>query len=274
LIVKPSRAIEEKMRTDMFAHLEKLSSPFFNRTKTGDLMALFVNDVGAIRMATGMALIGLFDAVFMSGMSLAFMIAISPMLTLIAAGPLPIIAVLLARSGRLIQNRFTAVQESFAERYRPIPRSLFPASGSSKGLPKRKPNTRACRSRATTTSTHNMALVKVWGMVFPAITFMASLSYCLLILAGGRAVLLRGLSIGEFVSFSFYINLLVWPMVATGWVFNMIQRGIASAKRVLELIHTAPDVTTSAAPLRRTSGCAAKLGPLRVTGLLLPLFAP
>ena len=87
-----------------------------------------------------------------------------------------------------------------------------------------------------------MALVKVWGMVFPAITFMASLSYCLLILAGGRAVLMRGLSIGEFVSFSFYINLLVWPMVATGWVFNMIQRGIASAKRVLELLHTTPDV--------------------------------
>jgi ATP-binding cassette subfamily B protein len=246
LIVKPSRAIEEKMRTDMFSHLEKLSSPFFNRTKTGDLMALFVNDVGAIRMATGMALIGLFDAVFMSGMSLAFMIAISPMLTLIAAGPLPIIAVLLARSGRLIQNRFTAVQESFANISTHTQES-FSGIRVIKGFAEENAEHARLRVACDEYVEHNMALVKVWGMVFPAITFMASLSYCLLILAGGRMVLLHRLSIGEFVSFSFYINLLVWPMVATGWVFNMIQRGIASAKRVLELVHTAPDVTTTAA---------------------------
>lgn len=241
LIVKPSRAIEEKMRTHMFAHLERLSSPFFNRTKTGDLMALFVNDVGAIRMATGMALIGLFDAVFMSGMSLAFMVAISPTLTLIAAGPLPIIAILLARSGRLIQNRFTAVQESFAAVSTHTQES-FSGIRVIKGFADEGPELDRLRVAGDDYVAQNMALVKVWGMVFPAVTFMASLSYCLLILAGGRAVLMQSLSIGEFVSFSFYINLLVWPMVATGWVFNMIQRGIASAKRVLELLHTAPDV--------------------------------
>jgi ATP-binding cassette, subfamily B, multidrug efflux pump len=259
LIVKPSRAIEEKMRSDMFAHLERLSSPFFNRTRTGDLMALFVNDVGAIRMATGMALIGLFDAVFMSTMSLAFMVAISPMLTLIAAGPLPVIGILFVRSGRLIQNRFTAVQESFATVSTHTQES-FSGIRVIKGFAEEKTELARLGVACDDYVARNMALVKVWGMVFPAITFMASLSYCLLILAGGHAVLSRGLSIGEFVSFSFYINLLVWPMVATGWVFNMIQRGIASAKRVLELLHTAPEVvpavdeTGEATAMRPISG--------------------
>ena len=114
LIVMPSRRIEERMRNDLFGHIERLSAPFYNRTKTGDLMALFINDLNAIRMATSMALIGLFDAVFMSVMSLAFMIAISPRLTLFTALPLPLIIILLIRTGRLIEARYTLVQESFS----------------------------------------------------------------------------------------------------------------------------------------------------------------
>jgi ATP-binding cassette subfamily B protein len=205
-----------------------------------------VNDVGAIRMATGMALIGLFDAVFMGVMSIGFMVAIDPVLTLIAAGPLPVIAVLFVRSGRLIQNRFTAVQESFANVSTHAQES-FSGIRVIKGFANEKAEGERLRAASDDYVARNMSLVKVWGVVFPAVTFMASLSYCLLILAGGHAVLLRKLSIGEFVSFSFYINLLVWPMVATGWVFNMIQRAVASAKRILELLHTAPDVTAGQA---------------------------
>ena len=113
LIVKPSRRIEERMRNDLFSHIERLSAPFFNRTKTGDLMALFVNDLGAIRMATSMALIGLFDAIFISVMSLAFMIAISPRLTLVTALPLPLI---ISGHGErpAHRSRHTLVQESFS----------------------------------------------------------------------------------------------------------------------------------------------------------------
>ena len=88
-----------------------------------------------------------------------------------------------------------------------------------------------------------MALTRIWGLIFPTITFLASLSFSLLLLFGGRLVLAEKLSIGQFVSFTFYINLLVWPMIATGWVFNLVQRGIASTKRILEILETQPEVT-------------------------------
>jgi ATP-binding cassette, subfamily B, multidrug efflux pump len=251
-IVKPSRRIEERMRLDMFGHLERLSSPFFNKTKTGDLMALFVNDLGAIRMATGMALIGLFDAVFLSVMSLAFMIAISPRLTLVTAAPLPLIIFLFVKTGRTIEKRYTAVQESFAA-VSTATQESFSGIRVIKGFAQEENELARFRKSCTAYVDQNLSLTKVWGLIFPSITFLASLSFSMLLLFGGRKVLLHELTIGEFVSFTFYINLLVWPMIATGWVWNIVQRGIASTKRVLELLDTQPEVGADAAPHSATA---------------------
>jgi ATP-binding cassette subfamily B multidrug efflux pump len=245
-IVKPSRMIEERMRNDLFGHIEKLSAPFFNRTKTGDLMALFVNDIGAIRMATGMALIGLFDAVFMSAMSLAFMIAINPRLTLITTAPLPIVVFLFTRVGSLIQSRFTAVQESFAT-ISSHSQESFSGVRVIKSFAQEGVEHDILAGRCNKYVKENLALTRVWGFVFPAITLLASFSYALLLLYGSRLVMQNDLTIGEFISFTFYINMLVWPMVATGWVFNLFQRGIASAKRVLEIADSEPDVRAASA---------------------------
>jgi ATP-binding cassette subfamily B protein len=241
-IVKPSRLIEERMRNDLFSHIERLSATFYNRTKTGDLMALFVNDLGAIRMATSMALIGLFDAVFMSVMSLAFMIAISPRLTLFTALPLPLIIFVLIRTGRLIESRYTLVQESFSNISTHTQES-FSGIRVIKGFAREASERTRFRAACDEYVDHNLTLTRIWGLIFPTITFLASLSFSLLLLFGGRLVLAEKLSIGQFVSFTFYINLLVWPMIATGWVFNLIQRGIASTKRVLEIFETQPEVT-------------------------------
>ena len=242
LIVKPSRRIEERMRNDLFSHIERLSAPFFNRTKTGDLMALFVNDLGAIRMATSMALIGLFDAIFMSVMSLAFMIAISPRLTLFTALPLPLIILVLIRTGRLIESRYTLVQESFSS-ISTYTQESFSGIRVIKGFAREESEQTRFRVACDEYVGHNLALTRIWGLIFPTITFLASLSFSFLLLFGGRLVLAEKLSIGQFVSFTFYINLLVWPMIATGWVFNLVQRGIASTKRVLLVLETQPDVT-------------------------------
>jgi ATP-binding cassette subfamily B protein len=243
LIVKPSRRIEERMRNDLFRHIELLSSPFYNRTKTGDLMALFVNDLGAIRMATSMALIGLFDAIFMSIMSLAFMIAISPRLTLFTALPLPLIILVLIRTGRIIESRYTLVQESFS-RISTHTQESFSGIRVIKGFAREESEQTRFRVACDEYVDHNLALTKVWGLIFPTITFLASFSFSLLLLFGGRLVLAQGLSIGQFVSFTFYINLLVWPMIATGWVFNLLQRGIASTKRILEILDTRSEVVS------------------------------
>jgi ATP-binding cassette, subfamily B, multidrug efflux pump len=261
-IVKPSRRIEEQMRLDMFGRLETLSAPFFNRTRTGDLMALFVNDVGAIRMATGMALIGLFDAVFMSVMSLAFMVAISPSLTLLTAAPLPVIIFLFIKAGRLIETRYTAVQESFAA-VSSATQESFSGVRVIKGFAREENELSRFRNSCADYVERNLSLVRVWGLIFPAITFLASLSFSLLLLFGGRAVLVRGLTIGQFVSFTFYINLLVWPMIATGWVWNLLQRGLASTKRVLELMEARPDVTDAAGPAGHVKQTTAPVQALR-----------
>jgi ATP-binding cassette, subfamily B, multidrug efflux pump len=245
LIVKPSRKIEERMRLDMFSHLEQLSAPYFNRTKTGDLMALFVNDLSAIRMATSMALIGMFDAVFMSAMSLAFMVATSPLLTLLTALPLPLIIVLFLRTGRMIERRYTKVQESFSAISTHTQES-FSGIRVIKGFAQEENELERFRTGCDSYVNLNLSLTKVWGLIFPTITFLASLSFSLLLLFGGRLVLADRLTIGEFVSFTFYINLLVWPMIATGWVWNMVQRGIASTKRIMELLDATPDVKTAA----------------------------
>jgi ATP-binding cassette subfamily B protein len=254
-IVKPSRRIEERMRTDLFGHLEKLSAPFFNRTKTGDLMALFVNDIGAIRMALGMGLVGLFDAVFMSTLSLAFMAAIDPLLTLIIVAPMPLIIFIFIRMGRLMQARHTAVQESFGVISTHTQES-FSGIRVIKGFGREEHELARFREHCDDYAEKNLSLTKLWGIIFPTITLLTSVSFCLLMFFGGQQVLHTTLTLGQFVAFMFYINLLIWPVVAIGWVWSMMQRAIASSKRLLEILESAPDVRviTSDTPLPPIAG--------------------
>ncbi len=244
-IVRPSRKIEQQMRNDMFEKLMKLSSSYFNRVKTGDLMALFINDLNAIRMASGMGLIGLFDAVFMSTMSLIFMISISPRLTLMTIIPLPIIIIIFIKTGSAIQKRFTAVQSSF-DTISSHCQEAFSGIRVIKGFVQESQERNFFYSSCNDYVNQNIRLVKLWGVLFPSITMLASSSVVLLFYFGSQQVISRNLTIGQFVSFSFYINLLVWPMIATGWVFNLMQKGLASARRVLELLTTQSDIETPA----------------------------
>jgi len=240
-IIRPSRKIETQLREDMFEHLVKLSPSYFNKTKTGDLMALFINDLNSIRMACGMALIGLADALFLSTMSLLFMFTISVKLTLLTIIPLPAIIFLMIRTGKLIQNRHIRVQQCFDAISSHAQESI---SGIRlvKSFHQEHHEIQRFRQLCDTYVLSNIALVKIWGLLFPSITLLGSLALGILIYFGGKQVILQNISIGQFVSFSFYINLLIWPMIATGWVFNMLQRGLASTRRVLELMNTKPQI--------------------------------
>lgn len=240
-IIRPSRKIETQLREDMFEHLEKLSPSYFNKTKTGDLMALFINDLNSIRMACGMALIGLVDALFLSTMSLLFMFTISVKLTLLTIIPMPAIIFLMIRTGKMIQNRHIRVQQSFDAISSHSQESI---SGIRlvKSFHQEHHEINRFRQLCDTYVLFNIALVKIWGLLFPSITLLGSLAIGFLIYFGGKQVILQQISIGQFVSFTFYINLLIWPMIATGWVFNMLQRGLASTRRVLELMNTKPQI--------------------------------
>jgi ATP-binding cassette subfamily B protein len=240
-IVRPSRMIEESMRNDMFNKILFLSSSYFNKSKTGDLMALFINDLNTIRMAIGMGLIGLADATFLSVMSLFFMFSINVKLTLLTVIPLPLIIFIFIKTGSFIQARYTAVQKSF-DAISSHTQETFSGIRVIKGFVQETGETDHLKTLCDNYVADNIRLVKLWGILFPSITLLASLSLVFLFYFGSQLVITRELSIGQFISFSFYINLLVWPMVAIGWVFNMMQKGIASSKRVMQLFQTQSDV--------------------------------
>jgi ATP-binding cassette subfamily B multidrug efflux pump len=241
LIMGSARKVEREVRQDMFSHLQKLGFNYFNTTQTGSIMALMINDVKAIRMAAGPSFIALTDALFMGSLSLFFMFSINVKLSLLTILPLPIILFMIARYGPLIQSRFRAVQESFAEISSRAQES-FSGIRVLKGFVQEESEISKFDQKCSDYVEKNLKLIRVWGLFFPSITLLASLSLALLYLIGGRFVVMHSITFGEFVSFAMYINLLVWPVIAIGWVFNILQRGIASSKRILELLHTQPDV--------------------------------
>ena len=262
-IMGPARKIETQMREDMFSHLLGQSFSYFNRTKTGDLMALLVNDLNAVRMAAGPAVIGLTDAIFMGSMSLVFMMTINVQLTLLTVMPLPLIVFVMIRFGKVIQAKFREVQESFGD-ISSRTQEAFSGIRVIKGFVQEEKELEGFVRECDSYVEKNIRLVKMFGFFFPMITFLAALSLSLLYFFGGRFVIENRISLGQFVSFAFYIGLFVWPMMAVGWVFNMFQRGIASAKRVIALMDTRPDVAAGGSGL---PGAAVTRGRIEVRDL-------
>lgn len=236
-----ARKIEADMREHLFSHIQSLSFSYFNRSKTGDLMALLVNDINMVRMSCSMALIGLVDALFMGVMSIVFMMASDVRLTLLTIVPLPIIVLFMMKASTLLQSLFKSVQESFAG-ISSVTQETFSGIRVIKGFVQEEAEMARFNVQCNDYVDKNIKLVSVWGLFFPIISLLASLSFTLLFLVGGRYVITQKITLGTFVSFTFYINLLVWPMIATGMVYSMLQRGIASAKRILELLKEKPEI--------------------------------
>lgn len=240
-IIGSARKIEMEVRDDMFVHLQKLSFSFFNRTKTGDLMALMINDLKAVRRATGPSFIMLTDALFMGTMALIFMLSINVKLTLYVILPLPLIIIIMLKFGTLLQSRFKKVQESFAS-ISSHAQETFSGIRVVKGFNQEKSESKNFYNKCNEYVYKNIDLIKVWGLLFPLINFLASISISLLYLIGGKFVILKTISLGEFISFSFYIGLIIWPMMAIGWVFNIFQRGLASTKRIMHVMEEKPEI--------------------------------
>jgi ATP-binding cassette subfamily B protein len=243
-IMGTSRKIEKEVRVDMFSHLQRLGFSYYNRTQTGHLMALMVNDVNAIRMATGPSFLAITDALFMGSLSLIFLFSLNTRLAFFTILPLPCIIFMITKYGPLIQRRFKAVQESFSTISSHTQES-FSGIRVIKGFVQEGYEIDTFEAKCEDYVQMNLKLIKVWGFFFPAVTLFANLSLAILYLIGGRTVITGTLTFGEFVSFSMYLGLLIWPVIAIGWVFTIFHRGIASAKRILELIKAQPDIVES-----------------------------
>lgn len=242
LIMGTSRELEFWLRNKLFSHLEKLSLNYFHHTKTGDLMAHATNDINAVRMALGPGIVMFTDAVFLSISTIFIMIiSVDRKLTLIALLPLPFMAFTVSFFGRLIQKRFRKVQESFSF-------LTDKAQESFSGVRVIKSfvqETKEVENFAQSNEDYlikNMSLIKIWGMMFPMVIFMSALSFVITLYFGGILVIDNVISLGQFVSFISYLGMLTWPMMAIGYVINVLQRGMASMVRLNKIFDTMPEI--------------------------------
>jgi len=242
LIIGSARRVERELRADLFRHLTTLDVAYFDETKTGDLMAHATNDINAVRMSLGFGLVIITDIVVLGLTSLAMLFGISPRLTLLVLIPLPALSALVALFGQMIRRRFEVVQKSFAE-LTELVRENISGIRVVKLYVQEGAENRRFDAASTDYLRKNMGLVRVWGSFFPMIMLVATLSQGICFLAGGRMVVYGALSIGDYVAFSAYLAILIWPMIAIGQAINTFQRGAASQGRINRIMERRPQIT-------------------------------
>jgi ATP-binding cassette subfamily B protein len=246
ILIGISREIEFDLRNDLFRKLETQDSGFYQRYRTGDIMARMTNDLNAVRMLLGPALMYSANTVFLSVFALFFMLRISPYLTLVALAPMPLASIVIQYLGRKIHERFERIQASFSdisaqaqENYSGV-RLVRAFAREESEIGRFERLNRQYISRA-------LRLVQLMGMLWPSLEFILGISMIITLLAGGHQVLAHHITVGEFVAFSTYMILLIWPIIAVGWVINIFQRGTASVKRIDELLKSEPAIDDSSA---------------------------
>ena len=240
-----SREIEAELRERLFVHLQSLSSTFYGKMKTGDLMARMTNDMRAVRQASGFALVSFVDGFFMTIAILAIMFSQNARLTLLSISPLPIITIGVIFFGKVIGEQFRRVQEGFSALSDMTQESLT-GIRVLKTFVQESAFGKRFLERNLDYSNRNMVLVRTWGVLFPAVGFLAGITTLIMILLGGRAVIEGTLSPGQFTAFLAYLQMLIWPMLGAGFTINMIQRAGASLGRINRILDEEPDIQSPA----------------------------
>src|SRR3954462_12611400 len=236
-----SRWIEYNLRNDLFTHLETLDPAYFAQTRTGDIMARLTNDLSAVRMAVGPAVMYLANTITGGLFALYFMLRIDVKLTLLTLLPLIVLPLLTIRMGKAIHDRFESVQEQFSTLTTRAQENLSGAR-----------IVRAYRQEAAEIQRFgahndeylalNMSLVRLWGTLNPLFAFFGGLGAVIVLGAGGPLAIKGEISVGSFVAFGMYLTMLTWPMIALGWVVNLFQRGEASMGRLAEILNVEPSI--------------------------------
>ncbi|MGB4645280.1 MAG: ABC transporter ATP-binding protein [Dictyoglomaceae bacterium] len=240
-ILATARRIEAKIREKFFIHLQTLSLNYFNYHKTGDLMALATNDLGAVREMFAFGLVMLLDTIFLGTLSILSLLIISPKLTLYTIIPLPLITLTITLFGRVTHKRFKAVQEGFADLTDKTEETIA-GIRVVKAYVQEEEELQNFLKKAKELLKRNISLAKAWGFMFPSIEFLAGFSILLVFFFGSIEVIRGEISLGDFIAFNSYLGLLIWPMNALGQVVNNFQRGKASLERLNEVFDEMPDI--------------------------------
>ncbi len=248
-IIGVSRKVEYDLRRSLYSRVQRLPLPRFERFEIGDLMARATNDLEAIRMVVGPGLMYTLSTILVVIVSLALMIRISPVLTLWAFAPLPFLSLTVALVMRLIHTRILRVQEGFAD-LTTRARESFAGIRVIKAFAREESQEKEFERVNEDVVERNLALARVQRVFFPAMSLFMGVAMALVLWKGGRLVMDGALTLGEFVAFTSYLFLLMWPMAALGWTINLFHRGRASWQRVQELLSTPEEpLEEGAAPI-------------------------
>ncbi|WP_139891991.1 ABC transporter ATP-binding protein [Bacillus sp. D386] len=233
--------LARELRYRLFDHFTNMPSSFYQRKRTGDLMAHATNDLNAIQQTAGSGVLSLVDSLTTGGFVVLAMAFIDWRLTLFALLPMPVIAISTSYYGKLLHKRFRAAQAAFSELNDKTQESINGIKVI-KTFGQEREDIESFRSSSNDVVDKNISVARIDALFDPTISVMAGLSYFISIAVGAKYVMEGSLTIGELVSFSTYLGLLIWPMLAFGFLFNIVQRGNASYDRITELLAEKTDI--------------------------------
>src|SRR5882757_4478253 len=241
VVIGVSRDIEFDLRNDLFARLESLSFSYYQRNRTGDIMARATNDLSAVRNLLGPAIMYTANTIILMAGGLAFMLSISPRLTLYTFLPLPAASILIQYFGRRIHDRFERIQAMFSD-ISARAQENFSGARLIRAYVQEDAEIRAFEAENQEYIRRSLKLVRLMGMLWPTLELMIGIAVMIVLWLGGRQVILGRMSPGDFVAFNTYMVQLTWPVIALGWVINIFQRGTASLGRINQIFLEKPEI--------------------------------
>jgi ATP-binding cassette, subfamily B, multidrug efflux pump len=243
-IIVVSREIEYDLRYDFWRHIQRLPLRFFQNNSTGNVMAHSTNDINAVRMFLGPAVMYSTDTLIRLVIVLAIMISLDPMLTLYTLLPLPVLSIVVYKIGKKIHQKFTLIQEKFSE-ITTKAQENFSGIRVIKSYVREENEIKQFNKLSQEYLSRNMNLAKVQAAIMPFLFLITGLSIILVIWIGGSKVISKEITLGDITAFIIYLGILIWPMIAFGWVINIIQQGEASMKRLNKMLNEPYEIDDS-----------------------------
>ncbi|MCB9209496.1 MAG: ABC transporter ATP-binding protein [Ignavibacteriales bacterium] len=243
-IIIVSRKIEFDLRSDLWEHIQKLPTKFFQNNSTGNLMAHATNDISAVRMYIGPAVMYSIDTVSKFIIVIVIMISLNPMLTLYTLIPLPLLSYFVYKLSKKIHTRFTLIQEKFSELTTKAQES-FSGIRVVKSYVREENEIKHFTKLSNDYLLRNMEKVKIQAWFMPMLFMITGISVIIVVWIGGSMVIEKTMTLGEIMAFVAYLGLLIWPVIAFGWVLNIIQQAEASMKRLMKIFSEKDDIYES-----------------------------
>ena len=241
ILIGVSRHVEYDLRNDLFEHLQRQPQSFYHAQQTGELMSRATSDMNAVRMVLGPGIMQGLNTFVVAIVAVSLMIYISPLLTLVALLPLPLLSFSVAYFGQKIHKSFEEVQAHFAK-ISAMSQENLSGVRVVRAYAQEERQIEKFSELNREYVRKNSALIRVFSLFYPAMGFLAALGVVIVLWLGGWLVIQKQISLGEFVAFNAYLAMLTWPMIAFGWVVNLFQRGAASWARLVSILDTAPAI--------------------------------